>query len=98
MIIRHVKNPKWKPVRRRILEEGICTPQSLQVDIPMTCNGTDYILRVQPEKGRRIIALQATEAVLSEQTGRREFYLVENNGLLTALVELLIHQTPYDPE
>lgn len=85
------KDSQWDPVRRRILAEGVSAPQSLQVDMNLTCNGINYILRVQPDKGRKIVALQATQAVISPETGRREFRLIENKAILVALLHVMVY-------
>lgn len=93
MTFKQVRKDDWEQVRRRIMEEGTSFPECLQVDMNMTCNGIDYILKVQPDSPRKIVALQATEVARSAATGRTEFRLIGNHALLAALLELLIYQS-----
>jgi hypothetical protein len=59
MVIRQVQEKQWKHVYSQITTDGRATPLSLQFDVEINCNGVDYILKVQPERNRKIIALQA---------------------------------------
>lgn len=59
MVIRKIKEKHWEHVYRQITTYGRNTPLSLQLDIDVNCNGVDYVLKVQPDKGRKIVALQA---------------------------------------
>lgn len=93
MIVQQVQKGDWEPVRRRILADGISYPECLQVDVKLTCNGTEYILRVQPDTPRKIIALQATEVTRSAVTGRTSFRLIGSHALLASLLDLLIYQS-----
>lgn len=59
MVIRKIKEKHWEHVYRQITTYGRNIPLSLQLDIDVNCNGVDYVLKVQPDKGRKIVALQA---------------------------------------
>lgn len=59
MIVRQIKENHWEHVYRHITTYGRAAPMSLQYDIDINCNGVDYVLKVQPEQKRKVIALQA---------------------------------------
>ncbi len=92
MVFKQVRKDDWEQVRRRIMEEGTAYPECLQLDINMSCNGADYILKIQPDSPRKIVALQVSEVSRSAATERSDVRLVENGSLLYALLELLVYQ------
>ena len=94
MIIRQISRNHWEHVYRQITKYGRAAPLSLQFDIEMNCNGIDYIMKLQPEvKKRKIIALQAMGVYPDgEGTGGKDYYLIEDNIILSALLEIIIHQ------
>ena len=93
MIIRQIKENHWQHVYRQITTYGRAAPMCLQLDIDLNCNGVDYVLRVQPEKDRKIVALQAMGVYPDgEREGGREYHLIENNAMLSALLEIIVYQ------
>jgi hypothetical protein len=64
---------------------------SLQIDIDISCNGVDYVLKVQPQSGRKIAALQAL-GVYPGTDGGRSYCMIESNLVLSALLEIVIYQ------
>jgi len=91
MIIREVKANQWERVYRQITKYGKTAPLSLQFDIEVSCNGVDYILKVQPEQNRKIAALQAL-GVYPDGEGFKDYQLIEDNTMLSALLEIIIYQ------
>jgi len=68
-------------------------PLSLQYDIDVNCNGVDYILKVQPVGNRKILALQAMVVYPgSEGIGSKKYHLIDDNVMLSALLEIIIYQ------
>ena len=59
MVVRQIKRNRWEQVYREIITFGRAAPLSLQFDIEISCNGADYILKVQPDGVGRVVALQA---------------------------------------
>ncbi len=93
MIIRQIEENHWEHVFRHVTKYGRATPMSLQYDIDINCNGVDYILKVQPERKRKIVALQALGVYPdSKGTGGKDYRLVQDNVMLSALLEIIIYQ------
>ncbi len=93
MFISQIKERHWEHVYRQITTYGRAAPLSLQFDIDITCNGVDYVLKVQPESKRKIAALQALGVYPdSEGVGGKDYHLIEDNLILSALPEIIIYQ------
>lgn len=64
----------------------------------MTCNGVHYIVKVQPDKKRKMVALQALGAYPdSEPPHGKGYYLLEDNSVLAALLEMILYQAIEQP-
>jgi len=59
MVIRQISKNYWEHVYKYISIAGKTSPLCSQFDIEMTCNGVDYILKLQPDGKRKIAILQA---------------------------------------
>ena len=93
MVIRQVDKNSWPHLCRQIKIYGRGTPASRQVDIDITCNGVNYILKIQPEQNRKIAALQAVGVYPShEENGDKQYHLIEKNNMLSALLEIVLFQ------
>jgi len=93
MIIRQIKENHWEHVYRQITTYGRATPLSLQFDIDINCNGVDYILKVQLDNKRKIVALQALGVYLDgEGIVGKDYHLIDDNVMLTALLEIIVYQ------
>ena len=65
----------------------------MQYDIDINCIGADYVLKVQPENKQKILALQAIRVYPDrEVTGGRNYHLIEENTMISALLEIIIYQ------
>jgi len=89
MIIRQLKENHWHHVYSQITEHGKSAPLSLPFDIDINCNGVDYIIKVQPERARKIVALQAFGVY---PDGGEDYHLINDNAILSALLEIIIYQ------
>ena len=93
MFIRQISQRHWEHVYRQITTHGRAAPLSLQFDIVISCNGVDYILKVQPESKRKIVALQALGIYPNnERNGGKDYHLIEDYLILSALLEIIIYQ------
>lgn len=93
MIIRKVKGSQWEDTLKQIHTYGRIAPLTKQYDIDVNCNGVDYILKVQPTHGRKIVALQAVVAYSNYAGIEGQAYgLVEDNCVIAALLELVVFQ------
>jgi len=91
MVIRQIKESRWKHVYSSITRYGRAAPLSLQYDVDINCNGVDYILKLQPGSDRKLTALQAL-GVYPDGGGCKDFLLVDDNAVLSALLEIIIYQ------
>lgn len=93
MIIRQVEANHWKHIYNQIIRYGKTTPLSLQFDIEINCNGVNYVLKVQPDRNRKIVALQAMGVYPDGNgIGGKDYHLIEDNRILSSLLEILIYQ------
>lgn len=93
MIIRQIKENHWEHVFSHVTKYGRATPMSLQYDIDINCNGVDYILTIQPDRNRKLVALQAMGVYPDGgEIGGKRYRLVDNNVMLSALLEIIIYQ------
>ena len=89
MIIKNVRKSQWEDTLKQIHTNGRRAPLTKQYDIEVNCNGVEYILKVQPTHGRKIVALQALAAVGNDGEA---YGMVEDNCVIAALLELVIFQ------
>ena len=93
MIIKTVRKSQWEDTLKQIHTYGSKAPLTKQYDLDVNCNGVDYILKVQPTHGRKIVALQALAAVPGGMGfGGKVYGMVEDNCVIAALLELVIFQ------
>ena len=93
MVIRQIKENHWEHVYNQITKFGKTLPLSLQYDVELNCSGVDYIIKVQPESKRKIVALQAMGVYPDfGETGGKDYHLINDNAILSALLEIIIYQ------
>ena len=93
MVTRQIKEARWEHVYRQITTYGRAEPLSLQFDIDINCNGVDYILKVQLENERKIMALQALGVYPDGMgSGGKDFLLIDDNMMLSSLLEIIVYQ------
>ena len=86
MIIKTVRKSQWEDTLKQIHTYGRRAPLTKQYDLEVNCNGVEYILKVQPTHGRKIVALQALAG------DGKAYGMVEDNCVIAALLELVIFQ------
>lgn len=93
MVIRQIREEQWESIYHQITTYGRAAPLSLQYDVDLTCNGVQYILKVQPDSKRKLAALQALGMYPHGGGAHGEdCLLIEDNAILAALLELLVFQ------
>ncbi|MCI8360230.1 MAG: hypothetical protein HFE86_02710 [Clostridiales bacterium] len=92
MVIREVSEEKWERLYEQIVKYGKGAPLSNQYDVDMNCNGVEYILKVQPTQDRKIAILQAMEVCPDKTLGFKDYFLIDEADVLSALLEILIYQ------
>ena len=91
MFIRQVGENEWQSIYACIEQEGRKVPLTKQYDLSMTLNGSHFILKVQPDSHRKICVLQALEVISYTGDAERDYCFIDNNTILTALMELFLH-------
>lgn len=92
MVIRQIKEKEWEAVYENILNRGKAIPLSKQYDLTLTCNGTPFILRVQPETKRRILVLHALEVCGYTGNAESDYVLISENAFLLSLINIYLYQ------
>lgn len=92
MVIRKFKEKNWEPAYEQIIKHGRSAPLCLQYDLDVSCNGIDYILKVQPDVKKYLAVLQATRVSYNQENGAKEYALIESQALMSALIEIIIFQ------
>lgn len=90
MIIRQLKQEKYESITKQLIERAQQETLDASFRIPVAVNGTEYLLKVQPDARHSIVALQAQK--ISRDEYGQHFELITNNLILSALLELLIVQ------
>ena len=94
MVIRQIKKKQWDDVYNQITTLSREVPMTFQYDVELNCNGTAYILRVQPIQNRKIVALHVLRVGQDENgTHEKQFNLIDNNLLLSSLLEIILYQS-----
>jgi len=93
MVIRCIKENHWEHIYGQITKYGKTAPLSLQYDIEINYNGMEYVLKVQPESDRKIVALQLHGIYPDgEEMGAKDYGLIQDNKMLSSLLEIIIYQ------
>lgn len=87
MYIRIMNSKQHEAVTQYLITQAKLVENSISYDVPITVNGIIYLLRIQPEKGRRIAVLQTVR-----RSAFGEYEVLRDNPYLSALTEVLIYQ------
>lgn len=93
MVIRQIKKKHWDDVYAQITTLNREVPMTFQYDVELNCNGAAYILRVQPIQNRKIAALHVLRVRQDENGAEKQFNLIDNNLLLSSLLEIVLYQS-----
>ena len=92
MVIREVNEERWESLRGQFVQCGNGAPLSHQYAVEMNCNGVEYILKIQLGRGREIALLEALEVLSDRELGGKDYLLVDEAEILSALLEILLYQ------
>ena len=87
MYIRFMSSKQHEEVTQYLITQARLVDNSISYDVPIAVNGIVYLLRIQPEKGRRIAVLQVVRRDAFGACG-----VLQDNSYLSALTEVLIYQ------
>ena len=90
MFIKDLSRPQYNSFYRELRLKARSEPLDAGCAVDMTVNGVEYILKLQPGPNNRVAVLQALRINRGEQAAGHE--LIVNNSLLSALLEILLHQ------
>lgn len=90
MVIQPVGQKQYDALKAALAKKADICPHDAAYSIKMMINQEEYILRVQLEKHRRVALLQAQQIL--RQNGAVEMVLITQGALLSAFMQILIHQ------
>lgn len=90
MIIRQMKPERFERFEAQLIKKAQQNPLEACYNVNITVNKAEYSLRVQPEKGYKIAALQALRIDRDDYGHLHE--LITENRVLSSLLELLLWQ------
>lgn len=90
MIIRQLKEKQFEHLHNALMMKAHAEPLEASYTVNMTINGAEYALKVQPERHNKMAVLQALR-IFREEYGPN-FELIEQPGVLSAFLEILIYQ------
>ena len=90
MIIRQLKETQFETLHNALMMKAHAKPLEASYTVNMTINGTEYAVKVQPERHNKIAVLQALR-IFRDPNGP-DFHLITDGTLLSSLLELLIYQ------
>lgn len=95
MIVKHIEEAKWKDIEQRIMKIGRFKPLMAQIELDISCNGSNFTLLVQLENDCKIVVLQALrEYIETDDDGDvyKSHSLEEDEQLLSKLLELIVFE------
>ena len=90
MAFKQLKPKKYEYFTEQLIKKARQEPLNANFDTAMVINNKEYILKIQPEKKRKVYILQAL-MVEREEFGQVHTLITDNRFLL-ALLEILIYQ------
>lgn len=90
MVSRQLKEKEFTNFTNHLIKYAHCYPMEVHIDVDIVFNNQKYILRLQPDKHCRIVALQAL-SILYDKTDNN-YSLITDNQILLAMLDLLIYQ------
>lgn len=90
MIVRQLEAEKFDRFQAQLFEKAQQNPLEASFSVRITVNQTEYLLKLQPEKGHKLVALQALKVEREDYGHLHE--LIMDNKILSSLLELLLWQ------
>lgn len=90
MISRQLKEKEFINFTNDLIKYAHCYPMEAHIDVDVVFNNQKYILRLQPDKHCKIVALQAIN-ILHSKT-ENDYILITDNQILLAMLNLLVYQ------
>ncbi len=90
MIIRQLKEKQFKHLHNALMMKAHAEPLAASYTVKMTMDGTEYAVKLQPERHNKMAVLQALR--ISQEEYGLNFELITSGTLLSSLLEILIYQ------
>ena len=87
MIIRVVKKVDYKDLVKRLKEKSSQNPLEACFHLTMQVDERNYIMKLQAERKRKLVILQAIET-----TDGETYRLITDNRILSSLIEFVIYE------
>ena len=91
MVIKQLKQRQFECFESQLMKKAQQNPLEASFNVTVTVDKKEYILKIQPERKGKLVALQALEVERDEARGHLHM-LITDNKILLALLELLIWQ------
>ena len=89
MVIRQLTEHQYKTLHNALIMKAHTEPLEASYTVPLTVNGVEYLLKIQPERHNKFVILQALR-VYREEHGPN-FELITSGNILSSLLELFIY-------
>lgn len=87
MVSRQLKEKEFTNFTNHLIKYAHCYPMEVHIDVDIVFNNQKYILRLQPDKHCKIVALQALHILYDNN-----YSLITDNQILLAMLDLLVYQ------
>lgn len=91
MIIKQLSQEKFQYFEKQLIQKAQQAPFEASYNVTVKVNRKEYIIKIQPERKCKIVALQALEVERDEECGHLHM-LITDNKILLSLLELLLWQ------
>lgn len=88
MIIRHLEKSQYDRLCRDLADRAFIQPLDPSYSVTLHLDGTEYLVKLQPEHDCQMAVLHALE-VHREEDGP-DFYLITDNRWLTRFLDILL--------
>ena len=90
MVCMQLSPKKYYYFTHQLVKKARNEPLDASYHVPVTVNDREYLLKIQPEKKRRLYALQALQIDRDDECVLHT--LITRNNLLAALLTILVEQ------
>ncbi len=90
MIIRQLKQNQYEHLHKYLRQNAHAASLDASYTVGIIINGTEYEMKVQPERHNKMAVLQALRVDRNEK--RPDFELITQGNLLSSLFEIFIDQ------
>lgn len=90
MLIRLLKENKFEELNKSLMMKANPEPWDASYTVKLMVDGSEYGVKLQPERNQKMAILQALRIYRSENGVKYE--LITKNVILSAILEILVYQ------